>query len=185
MKYTAEQIAAFASGKTPADLGLTEPTAEELAAQAEQAEATRLAAEQAAQATAKAAEVKPTDPPQPTAMELLASQLKDSQAEVVALNVKLTTALGEVTSLKAAQDGLTAIARQSLSSLHLNVNGSALASTLEGSALVAEHAKLQEAFQKKYPIGGVVATKTAEATAKPELPLHFKQLTKQLTKQGA
>lgn len=105
--------------------------------------------------------------PKNEAMELLKSMLAEAQASAA-------KATAEVESLKAAAaasaaelSSFAAIARASVSTMgiHFGLKAEAVAA-MSNATVLAEHARLSQAFQAKYKAGGIAATGQEKPAAK-------------------
>ena len=165
---TEQDIAALAAGasgavtgEAAAEAAAIEAAAAELAAAeaaAVEAAAAELAAAEAAAAAVEAEAAKDLAKNSET-VQLLTSQLKDKDAELVQAKVELTMANQKLADATANIDPLTAIAAASLSNMSVALGGAAV--TCEGlsaAQVVAEHARLATQFKAKFHVGGVAAT---------------------------
>lgn len=173
-----EQLqAAIAAGIVLEGVTAVELTAEEQAAETlrlEAAEATRLAAEAAAntpeaKALAEAeatrlAAASATTPATQAVADFLRGELADTRTSLATAQNALTIAEARVTEMSATSDGMTEVVRKSLATMKIALNQPAEGvSTLAGEALLAEHKRCADAFQAAFKIGGVAATSAEDA----------------------
>lgn len=175
--FNLQQIAALqAAGKPAADATEAAKAAAEAAAKTEaEAAAAQAGAAQAeaaqAEAEAAAANTEQKDPPAeqkaPAAKDegvqaFLQAQIKDKDAQIVALTVELTTLKAQRDEQQATHQALLQIAAASASQMSVACGGAALdAKNLAATQVLAEHARLLDAFTKKFPVGGVAAVDAA------------------------
>jgi hypothetical protein len=181
---TDQELALLASGvKTGVTPEASATDAEaKAAAEAATAEAARLAAEK--EATDKAAADKAEQDRlaaegQAPVVDLLKAQLKEKDGLIVALNVDKTALNAQVEGLKGAHDGLLAIARQSVENMTVALGGSKPdLSTLDATAVLAQHATLEAKFKERFKVGGVAAAAPQKDEPKGEVadPLRTAQL---------
>lgn len=110
---------------------------------------------------AKAEQLASTD----TSVQFLQSLVKDKDDALLAANVKIAKLEEKLADVEAAHAPLLGIAIKSAQNMATALNGTSLLS--EGMAAVqvlAEHQRITELFQKKFPIGGVAAVSSEEST---------------------
>lgn len=146
---TPEQLAQLAAGTKPEALGLS---AEDLKSLQD-----FLASAQAApQNTGLQAQV-----------DLLRAELRTANSELAKAQVGLEAATAKATKLEADQGSLLKIARSSIGAMQIALGGSDTSATLTDDKVVAEHARLAEAFSTKFPTGRVT-TPVASTETTPE-----------------
>ncbi len=110
---------------------------------------------------AKAEQLASTD----TSVQFLQSLVKDKDDALLAANVKIAKLEEKLADVEAAHAPLLGIAIKSAQNMATALNGTSLLS--EGMAAVqvlAEHQRITELFQKKFPVGGVAAVSSEEST---------------------
>jgi hypothetical protein len=141
------------SGGSPAK------TPEEIAA-AEKDAADKLAADK--EADEKAAAVKPVEP---TALQVVQTQLASAQAQVTELTIELRDAKRESESIKGSHASMRAIVLASTQRLKVALGQTAGGEdALDDAALLACHTALRETFETKFKAGGVAAVSAGEDT---------------------
>lgn len=132
-------------------------------AEASVAEAPEIEAESATvEVVAEAAKVDTLQ----ASVQLLTAQVVAKDAALLEAGIKAAKLEEQLAEAKASHDPLLAIAAKSVGNMMVALGGSAVAAEgLSAQALLAEHARLSEQFQKKYPVGGVAAVQ-GEAEAK-------------------
>jgi hypothetical protein len=94
-----------------------------------------------------------------------AADLKTAQEELVIAKSAATDLNGKLTVSADLAAKASEIVKQSMSVMSVALGGAAdVGASLTGTELLAEHARLAEQFQKKFPAGGVAAV---NAAAKP------------------
>ena len=99
-------------------------------------------------------------------VQFMQNMVKDKDDALLAANVKITKLEEKLADVEAAHQPLLQIAIKSVKNMAVALNGTSLLS--EGMAAVqvlAEHQRVTELFQKKFPIGGVAAV---SATSTPK-----------------
>lgn len=100
-----------------------------------------------------------------TSVQFLQSLVKDKDDALLAANLKIAKLEEKLADVEAAHAPLLGIAIKSAQNMATALNGTSLLS--EGMAAVqvlAEHQRITELFQKKFPIGGVAAVSSEEST---------------------
>lgn len=113
------------------------------------------------------AEDPPAEEPKAEVVALLERQLKDAQDALLAARVEATTASNELKSVKAKQDPLVLIARDSVTKMHIALGGNGEhVAALSLDALLEEHAKVSQTFKDRFKVGGVAAASAQAADTK-------------------
>lgn len=178
--FNLQQLAALQAGKPEADAAKAAEAAKAEAAKAEAAKAeAEAAAKTEAEAAAKAEAAKAeagaaaaeggagAQAKEPAAKDdgvqaFLQAQIKDKDAQIIALTVELTTVKAERDEQKATYQGLLEIAAASASQMSVACGGAAIeAKGMSATQVLAEHARLLDTFTKKFPVGGVAAVDAA------------------------
>jgi len=105
-----------------------------------------------------------------TSVQFLQSLVKDKDDALLAANVKIAKLEEKLADVEAAHAPLLGIAIKSAQNMATALNGTSLLS--EGMAAVqvlAEHQRITELFQKKFPIGGVAAVSSEDTPAKTQI----------------
>jgi len=123
--------------------------------------------------TTPEAVVEPVQEPAATdpTVQYLQSQIKSKDSELLQAGIKLAKIEEQLAELKATVDPLLSIAVKSVTCMAVALK-SAPVSTLSTPVVqvLAEHARLSDLFQKKFPIGGVAAV---SATNEPKKSAAF------------
>jgi signal peptide peptidase SppA len=157
---TSDQIAQIMAGQTPAgvDAAIASQFLAALnigapaAAQAPAVAALPVAAPAAGAATPAAAA------PAPTAIDVLTQQIASKDTQLVTVNAELMTLKGQTKLQADAHEPLLGIARTETKRMLVALNASdAALEGMDAQALIAEHARVTELFQKNFKPGGVGA----------------------------
>lgn len=168
VKATVEQFTAIANGASRESLGFAADA--ELVLELPATDSTADAAALAATAAASAAAAKP----EANMVAFLENQLGQATTKLVQSEAAKLTLDARFTSLQTAQDPLVAIARASVNSMSVSLGGSGtVADKLDPLQLAAEHSRISEEFNKKFPGGRVSASssegsETGAAAAPPQ-----------------
>ena len=128
------------------------------------------APEAAAQVVEPVAEVV-TEAPAPT-LESVQAQAAALQAELDTANANITELTAKLEGAAAAEAGLRTIALAGLKTMSLHVSADmGAAEAMAASDLIAEHARVSEAFKAKIKVGGIAATKPKAEDGKPKAAL--------------
>lgn len=101
----------------------------------------------------------------------LQGELSKSQASLIQVTAEKQVLEAQATEAKTSQDGLLAIARDSVRSMTVALGGQASAAAVFGpTELLAEHARLSTVFKDKFKIGGVAAVSTEQPEVKKYVP---------------
>jgi len=107
-------------------------------------------------------------------VQFMQNMVKDKDDALLAANVKITKLEEKLADVEAAHQPLLQIAIKSVENMAVALNGTSLLS--EGMAAVqvlAEHQRVTELFQKKFPIGGVAAVSADDTPAQTQIdPRH-------------
>ena len=107
-------------------------------------------------------------------VQFMQNMVKDKDDALLAANVKITKLEEKLADVEAAHQPLLQIAIKSVKNMAVALNGTSLLS--EGMAAVqvlAEHQRVTELFQKKFPIGGVAAVSADDTPAQTQIdPRH-------------
>ena len=107
-------------------------------------------------------------------VQFMQNMVKDKDDALLAANVKITKLEEKLADVEAAHQPLLQIAIKSVQNMAVALNGTSLLS--EGMAAVqvlAEHQRVTELFQKKFPIGGVAAVSADDTPAQTQIdPRH-------------
>ena len=91
-------------------------------------------------------------------IQYLQSQIKDKDIDLLQAGIKLAKVEDQLAALRATVDPMLAIAVKSAHNMALALNSvSTVSLATPVEQVLAEHARLSEMFQKKYPVGGVAA----------------------------
>ena len=174
---TEADIAALAAGATlDAVVHIETPKLDDVTLEGVRVAASK-GAEEALQAAAAAEEVKAeealeveakTEAPvtMDASVQFMQNMVKEKDEALLAANVKIAKLEEKLVDVEAAHEPLLQIAIKSVKNMATALNGTSLLS--EGMAAVqvlAEHQRVTELFQKKFPIGGVAAV---SATSTPK-----------------
>jgi len=173
MKLAKKTLLAIAAGTSIDQLGLDKPEANALG--------TVLAGADAAELQTDATELRAAvEARVAAAVQPVQTQLEAASANLLAANGELQTlragSAGLVAQREAAQklaDAAQAVVRNACAVMAVALGGADTAKELSGEALLAEHARLEPEFQKKFPAGGVSGTSATgkEGTVKPDAQL--------------
>lgn len=107
-------------------------------------------------------------------VQLLTAQVAAKDAALLEAGIKLSKLEEQLAEAQATHAPLLAIAAKSVGNLMVALGGSAVAAEGMGAvALLAEHDRLSEQFQKKYPVGGVAAVQGEAQTKETQIdPRH-------------
>ncbi len=182
---TEADIAALAAGATlDAVVHVETPELDDVTLEGVRAAASK-GAKEAIQAAASTEEVKPeakqeveakVDAPAAidASVQFMQNMVKDKDDALLAANVKITKLEEKLADVEAAHQPLLQIAIKSVKNMAVALNGTSLLS--EGMAAVqvlAEHQRVTELFQKKFPIGGVAAVSADDTPAQTQIdPRH-------------
>lgn len=107
-------------------------------------------------------------------VQFMQNMVKEKDDALLAANVKIAKLEEKLADVEAAHAPLLQIAIKSAQNMATALNGTSLLS--EGMAAVqvlAEHQRVTELFQKKFPIGGVAAVSADDTPAKTQIdPRH-------------
>ena len=107
-------------------------------------------------------------------VQFMQNMVKEKDDALLAANVKITKLEEKLADVEAAHQPLLQIAIKSVQNMAVALNGTSLLS--EGMAAVqvlAEHQRVTELFQKKFPIGGVAAVSADDTPAQTQIdPRH-------------
>ncbi len=107
-------------------------------------------------------------------VQFMQNMVKEKDEALLAANVKITKLEEKLADVEAAHQPLLQIAIKSVQNMAVALNGTSLLS--EGMAAVqvlAEHQRVTELFQKKFPIGGVAAVSADDTPAQTQIdPRH-------------
>jgi signal peptide peptidase SppA len=120
-----------------------------------EAEATAQAAEAAAQAAEAAKATAAIE--ENKVIAFLRNELKESQGALIAAEATAAKATAEVNVMKDTHTKFEAIVRLSVDVMAVSLGGTG-GTTLAGEALLAEHARIEPTYVKKFKAGGVAAT---------------------------
>ena len=177
---TEADIAALAAGATlDAVVHVETPELDDVTLEGVRAAASK-GAKEAIQAAASTEEVKPEAKQEvevkaealvtvDASVQFMQNMVKDKDDALLAANVKITKLEEKLADVEAAHQPLLQIAIKSVKNMAVALNGTSLLS--EGMAAVqvlAEHQRVTELFQKKFPIGGVAAVSSASTPKKSE-----------------
>jgi len=100
-----------------------------------------------------------------TSVQFLQSLVKDKDDALLAANVKIAKLEEKLADVEAAHAPLLQIAIKSAQNMATALNGTSLLSEgMPAVQVLAEHQRVTELFQKKFPIGGVAAVSSEEST---------------------
>lgn len=169
INLTPEQLAALAGGAPLASLGLTDEQLQAATAAESQAKAEAEAKKKADEAAAAAGNT--TEPAanagNDNVVQFLRNELRDANASLAQANVELVQAKAALEPLKAENQALLAIARGSLGNMQVALGGTNTAETVADKDVAAEHARVAEAFTKRFPVG-----RTSAAVTEPHADNH-------------
>lgn len=154
---TEQDIAALASGAP------LEPQAPETPAEVAAETPAEVAAEVATEVEAEPVADAKADVKEGELVDFLRAELRAKDADLLASRLDLAKANEKLEALTASQDGLVAIARDSVQKMHIALGqAGAHVASLSVTDLLAEHTRVGEAFKEKFKVGGVAASSVAE-----------------------
>lgn len=122
-------------------------------------------------------------------LSFLQAQVKDKDAEILALSIELKGIKDKVASMEATHSGLTDVVRKAVAGMKVRLGASNVdLSTLSAESLLAEYQSTAESFVQTYKAGGVAAVDAASSESnQPQVdPRHLARVNAaRFVKQGA
>lgn len=122
-------------------------------------------------------------------VSFLQAQVKDKDAEILALSIDLKGVKDKVASMEATHNGLVEVVAKSVKTMKVAMGNSAVdLSGMSAESLLAEYAASAESFTKAFKTGGVAAVDAASSEAnQPQVdPRHMARVNAaRFVKQGA
>ncbi len=107
-------------------------------------------------------------------VQFMQNMVKEKDDALLAANVKIAKLEEKLADVEAAHAPLLQIAIKSAQNMATALNGTSLLSEgMPAVQVLAEHQRVTELFQKKFPIGGVAAVSSDDTPAKTQIdPRH-------------
>ncbi len=103
-------------------------------------------------------------------MQFLQNMVKGKDEAILAANLKISKLEEKLADIEAAHTPLLQIAIKSVSNMATAMNSTSLLSeSMAAVQVLAEHQRVTELFQKKFPIGGVAAVSSDDAQIKTQI----------------
>jgi signal peptide peptidase SppA len=135
-----------------------------------EAAAATTAAASTATATTTAAEDNKQEDTQSQALQFMQTQVAAKDEAILAAGIKIARLEDKLVGFEASHKPLLEITVKSVRNMCLAMNAVCMVSAdMDATQVLAEHVRVSELFQKKFPIGGVAAVSAEEPIAKTQV----------------